>query len=212
MSSKKPLPLVPKDRRRVKFVTPSPTASTTSSTTHASASSSKTYQEHSPQTSLNPYAHYLRRVVGEQDLSDDEGPYSEDDHVPSEAQLVPRKLATQKSERQSTLERRITKLEQEKYVLQQQVKKLTARDNREKKGIVTQLQKQNKQYEHNIRQQNQLVARIANTINHAFQEYQEAVGKSSQLSDEESCYSVDSDGKSEIKVYSQFDDDSESDY
>lgn len=111
------------------------------------------------------------------------------------------------------LEKKVAKLEKENIALRERIRTSLAPQAREKDRVITLLKEQNDQVNRAIRQQNQLVARIANTISLVFQEYQETVENSGHLAavDVTATNTAAADDNSdEIKVYSQFDADSDS--
>ncbi|KAI0976392.1 hypothetical protein F4678DRAFT_223941 [Xylaria arbuscula] len=93
-------------------------------------------------------------------------------------------LTFRKSPRENLLERRLARLDQENTELRRQLRIEEANSNTEKDELITLLQNQNQRYKHQIRQQNGVVAQIANKISTAFQEYQGTVGHMYAIDDD----------------------------
>ncbi|KAK8076093.1 hypothetical protein PG994_003365 [Apiospora phragmitis] len=194
----KPLPSLPTSRRKVRIVSPStlliaPKAAKIAGT-----------REKDPKRGFPPssYAHLLLSEDDEED-QEDQHDEEEEDH-----QAEASKHAEIVEDIDSDLEH--IQIGGPTYMKIFKVSQL------EKK--VSKLEKENNdQVNRAIRQQNQLVARIANTISLVFQEYQETVEKSGHLTEANPTPAnttvgddMGDDSSGEIKIYSQFDLDSDS--
>ncbi|KAI2613356.1 hypothetical protein GGR54DRAFT_650947 [Hypoxylon sp. NC1633] len=177
----KPLPLPPRQQRKV---------------------SKDTHHIPTQVGSLEPdktrFAQYMLDASEDDNFDDDES-----DSTPSEHQQAMPSLkgfTFRKSPREIVLERRLIKLTQENTNLRQQLKTTVTHENREKDELIAILRSQNQRYDEHINQQNQLVARIANTISTVFKEYQDAfelskphTGGGDELQNTESHFSEISD-------------------
>ncbi|CAJ2503083.1 Uu.00g104770.m01.CDS01 [Anthostomella pinea] len=86
---------------------------------------------------------------------------------------------------------------------------MATHENKEKDDLISALRNQNLRYDEHIGQQNQLVARIANTISTVFKVYQEAFKKPDELP---SPLSSAGFHQRETDDHSHFSHDSDSDY
>ncbi|KAI1444526.1 hypothetical protein F5Y02DRAFT_418981 [Annulohypoxylon stygium] len=188
MSSRKPLPSIPKKIRKA----------------HPDSSSSLTSSKTTDHNYLVPYIlsdsdddPLSEHDSGNRDIEEHETPKQPEQSEPTNARPSLKGITFRKSPRELLLERRLAQLNQENTALRQQLKTVATHENQEKDEIISMLRSQNQRYDDHIQQQNKLVARIANTISTVFKEYQDTVENLSTLSEvgsaNNSHFSNDSD-------------------
>lgn len=209
-SFRKPLPKLPGAPRQVQFVSPPSSVSSQEESNRRSPPSSERTSER-PNFERKPYETklFLRPLEsdGEGDSSQEERRHPAPAHGGSERRI---KLSPGLSRKEQLLAR-IDQLERENSHLHKQIQaqKSDGQAALELEARFSALQSHSKQCDHKIRQQDQLIAQIANTVSQTFKEYQSAVeqggyqGISHDVSDTErsphpaSAFDFDSDSESD---------------
>ncbi|KAI1191543.1 hypothetical protein F5B17DRAFT_284419 [Nemania serpens] len=177
-------------------------------------------------------AKYILPTNNNDEANEDIGSDAESDRQTRRQSVRPslKGLTLRKSPRELLLERRLIILDQQNAELRRQLKIGEVIVTKEKDELIALLHNQNKRFKQQIQHQNGIVARIANKISEAFQEYQDTVGQVDLMDNTESdgtrSNSAESDAhesdgansnednatKTRIKVYSHFSHDSDSEY
>ncbi|KAI0399019.1 hypothetical protein F4802DRAFT_603382 [Xylaria palmicola] len=191
----------------------SPTGSITSP--KASKAHYKAMRKHKPTSSKSSSNRKVQ--LNKYNLSDETSDSSEDSKSDAESEHQAQRhdvrpslkgLTFRKSPRENLLERRLAKLKQDNTELRRQLRAEEINDKTEKDELIALLQNDNIRFKYQIQQQNTIVARIANKISKAFQEYEETVSRINPVNKSER----DSPTRSivDIPSYLRYDSNSES--